>query len=59
MEGWIYILFFIFCSVTIAYYTYKIIIAIFADNLTPFTINNYEKLLVGLTISYWLTFLIS
>jgi len=59
MEGWIYILLFIFCSLTIVHYVYKIIVAIFADTLTPFTLNNYEKILLGVTMSYWLTFLIT
>lgn len=59
MEGWVYNLFFIFCSITIVHYVYQVMVAIFAHNVLPFTLNNYEKLLVGIAISYWLTFLIS
>ncbi len=59
MEGWVYNLIFIFCSLTITHYTYKVAVAIFAANIRPFTLNNYEKLLLGVSMSYWLTFLIS
>ena len=59
MTGWLSLLFFIFSSFTIIHYVYKLSVAFFSINVAPFRLNIYEKLLLGLALSYWLTFLIT
>ena len=59
MTGWLSILFFIFSTFTIIYYVYKLAVAFFSVNVAPFSLNIYEKLLLGMALSYWLTFLIA
>ena len=58
MNGWIYICAFIFAMLVVARSLFNFFIKLFSEKPTTYFINREEKILLGISLSYILTYFI-